>query len=109
MRIGAQAQPTSRRIVMDRYLSRSDRGPTSYQDQFWNTISDYRYLAPVKMAMDESHDRLLAEAACARVLLLTDPAIGPRQLIDNVRYRLGQHFIRLGTLLCGAPQPIPSA
>ena len=94
---------------MDWYRTGSDRGLKSHQDQIWNTIIDYRYLAPVKMAMDESHDRLLADAACAGVFPLTDPTVRPRLLIDHVRHRLGQTFIRLGTLLCGTPQPIPSA
>jgi hypothetical protein len=95
---------------MDRYRSRNANAIELHQHQIWDTISEYRYLAPLKMARDENRNRLLAKAELSWVFAATDRgAMQPWPLMDGIRNRVGQALIRLGTQLCGTPQPIPSA
>lgn len=78
------------------------------QYQLWDALNDYRHFAAVKLAWDENRNRLLADAAYARVHPGAERGIEPRPLLDGVRNRLGQALIRLGTQLCGTRQPIPA-
>ena len=88
---------------MDRDRSRRTYGLKMHQDQVWDTIKEYRYFAPAKLALDEGRNRFPAESALSRVRPVTGGAIERRLLMEGVRYRLGQCLLRIGTLLCGAP------
>lgn len=87
---------------MDRYQSTSNHRRTSRHDQTLNAIVDLRYLAPAKLARDEAHERMLAEAALLQLVAGNASMTGRPPLLDTGRHRLGGILILIGTMLQGA-------
>lgn len=79
--------------------NRSSRRLTAHQDQILDLVTDYRYLAPAKLALDEAREQLLAAAALDRLLPPADSADRQSSPMEAVRHRLGGLLIRLGTNL----------
>jgi hypothetical protein len=94
---------------MDRFDSLYARRHAAHRDQALNLITDYRWFAPAIMTLNETHQRLEADAALDRLLSpagLTDRRSSPLQV---VRHRLGDLLIRLGTHLRGVHAVEPGA
>ena len=74
-----------------------------------DTIVDYRFFAPAKIAADELCERELARAALARVS--SHAAVAPRRWAEMLRRRLGAALVDVGGRLQGntaadlEPQP----
>ena len=67
-----------------------------------DTIRDHRYLAGHKLALDEAHERAVAEAARCRLLADAGLAPGWRPAVAGVRRRVGAALVGVGTRLQGA-------
>ena len=87
---------------MHRYGSRTDRLAAG-ERYFLDTVVEFGHLAPRKLAIDEAHERMLAEAERAR--LLNDATYGTARLtlIATLRQRLGQELVLLGMRLQRTP------
>jgi hypothetical protein len=85
---------------MHRYGSRTDRLAAG-ERYFLDTVVEFGHLAPRKLAIDEAHERMLADAAQARLLI--GAAVGPTEMtfIAALRQRLGQGLVLLGMRLQG--------
>ena len=97
---------------MDSYRSVNGYRREARPNHVLDAVVAYRYFAPGKLARDEAHERILAEAALCRLLDRTALAAGrPRPLVV-VRHRLGDLLIRFGTTLQGvhaATTTVPTA
>ena len=87
---------------MDLYQSTTDHRRASRQDQILNAVVDFRYLAPAKLARDEAHERMVAEAVLLPFVNENEPMPGRPPLMEMVRHRLGGILILIGTGLQGA-------
>ena len=67
-----------------------------------DTIRDHRYLAGHKLALDEAHERAMAEAARCRLLAANRTAPSRRPTGAGVRRRVGAALVGVGTWLQGA-------
>jgi hypothetical protein len=88
---------------MDQFQSANQSPHQSRETQVLDAVVGYRYFAPWKLGMDETHHRMRAEAAVGRLLAETAPPGGYPRLTDRVRQRVGALLIRLGTTLQGVP------
>ena len=59
---------------MDRYAPRDQRTLAARHEATWSAIASCTYLAPARIASDDSRERSLAEAAQARLLSSTRAA-----------------------------------
>lgn len=87
---------------MDRYSPTINHGRASHSEQTLNAIVDFRYLAPAKLAHEETNKRMLAEAALLRYVTGDSELIGNPPLTEIVRQRLGSIRIQLGTVFAWA-------
>ena len=87
---------------MDRHGSRTNRLAAG-ERYFMDMVVELGHLAPRKLAFDESLDRMLADAAQARLLNDASPSPAGVALIDALRQRLGQGLVLLGMRLQGTP------
>ena len=53
---------------MDRYAQMDQRTPSARHEATWSAIASCAYLAPAHIALDDRRERILAEAAQARLL-----------------------------------------
>ena len=67
-----------------------------------DTIQDFRYQAAYKLAMDEAHERLAADAARSRLLGEVGPTAGWRPILAGLRRRVGGALVGAGARLQGA-------
>ena len=87
--------------LMDMSRSTSDYRHRSRHNHTLDAIVDFRYLAPAKLARDEAHERMRAEAALRRLGDRIEPTARHPQLTDRVRQHLGDILILIGTRLQG--------
>jgi hypothetical protein len=87
---------------MDPYRSANEYRSKSRDNQVLDAVVDYRYFAPGKLALDEAHERMLAEAALDRFLDGSDPSASRPRLTEVIRHRLDGVLILIGTSLQGA-------
>lgn len=83
--------------------STSEYRRTSRQNRTLNAVVDFRYLAPAKLARDDAHEQMLAEAALRQLVDGNEPMILSLPLMDVVRHQLVGILILLGTRLRGTP------
>ena len=82
----------------DHHPSRQ-RDAVAQRQAILDTVVDYRFFAPQKIAADELRARELARAAMPKAASRT-PA-PPRQRLASLRHRLGAALIAAGTRLQG--------
>ncbi|MDQ3226538.1 MAG: hypothetical protein M3Q50_07910 [Chloroflexota bacterium] len=82
----------------DHHASRQ-RDAAARRDAGLNTVVDYRYLAPYKLAANQRWEREMARAALAPFRVRADFASARWRLFASVRRRLGTALIAAGTRL----------
>src|SRR3954471_19615581 len=87
---------------MDLYHETSEYRQQPRHNHTLNAIVDFSYLAPAKLARDEAHERMRAEAALRAFGDGHDLAVGSSQRTHSVRHHLGDILVLIGTRLQGA-------
>jgi hypothetical protein len=87
---------------MDFYQSTSEYRQPSRHNHTLSAIVDFRYLAPAKLARDEAHERMRAEAALRAFGDGHEPTARRPQRTASVRQHLGELLIQIGARLQGA-------
>jgi hypothetical protein len=90
------------------YQSANGRRHQSRENQVLDAVVGYRLYAPGKLAFDEAHEQMMAEAALYCLLDGADSPAGPPRLTERIRHRLGEFLIRVGSSLQGAPALRPT-
>ena len=86
---------------MDFYQSTSEYRQPSRHNHTLSAIVDFSYLAPAKLARDEAHEWMRAEAALRAFGDGHDLALGSPQRMHSVRHLLGDILVLIGTRLQG--------
>ena len=87
---------------MDPYVQAvGHRAAEARREKLLNAICDYRHLAAARLAMDDAHERAVAEAARSRLLATDGVAAGWRPFIGAMRRRVGAALVGVGTRLQG--------
>ena len=73
------------------------RDAIAQRQAFLDTIVDYRFLAPARIAADELREREMTRAARSRASRVS--ASAPRQWAAALRVRLGTALVAFGTRL----------
>jgi hypothetical protein len=78
-------------------------------DRVLNAVPDYGYLAPHMLAHAEEYERMRHDCALSAQLAAAGSAAtpGPHGDVDDMRRRLGEILMRMGTRLQGSPPVEP--